>query len=725
MAKKKQTPEDLLKIRIAELTREFADWDHIKAEGCNDPFWPDGSNMNLVHNHIIYHKNEIEKICTENGLDLPEIYYKETPPEVDQHYMARGYLDEHEKPVREYLMEGDHLPKQTYYTKCGREFQKNSTAVVTGYDIDINDPECADCPFQVDVKEGWPQVHKKWECRAGSQPPNHATEWTGSLMDKNSIQIHSLDVALMEQIIVYCEAHPDLGAGYNTDHLADCRRTLSVCCSPNKKGIAAKRELIEKFFPEEKTGCCPYYIANNGLEIKCGDNVILSFKTRPEEFKPHLDMCRSNYTDCRAYIMKTLEGMGVDMKQKSWSTEEAAAELAKLTKKDDKEVLPEACQSCDFRPVKGKTQCNCRYVDKKADGKCGWFRNTAAGEYGDLIYEEEYGEPKPGNQEVTEDMKIEQKPSGNDTFLPENVTKNDEIVIFDYSSVDDETAEFLIEKQNNIMRIKTMSMLAVAKELKEAQDKLSNHNQGTFISWCESVGYPKSTAYDHLRAYEWVVRNSDNGIDFEGMQKSLLLSVSKPSARPELQQAVLTGDIKTHKEYKELEEKLREAEFHYETVQNSYKRLEKVNSEHYKLRTIAEDQVKELKNQLRQANSSSDIEKIKELDQSIREKQQEIEDLRQQLRDKPIEATASTIVEVIPENVEITQYHLKNYAKVNTVLEMVENLTTEEMQSWAKMMNDRNAVNDADRDCWLEVLTTVLQNLQDMEDDYRQGGYGS
>ena len=77
--------------------------------------------MNLVHNHICYSKKEIEKLCSESGLELPEIYYKETPPEVDQCYMARGYLDEHENPVREYLMEGDHLPKQTYYTKMRPE----------------------------------------------------------------------------------------------------------------------------------------------------------------------------------------------------------------------------------------------------------------------------------------------------------------------------------------------------------------------------------------------------------------------------------------------------------------------------------------------------------------------------------------------------------------------------------------------------------------------------
>ena len=129
-----------------------------------------------------------------------------------------------------------------YYTKCGREFQKSSTSVTTGYRMADDDIQChgngsgqAPCPFRVEVKEGWPQVHKCWECRAGSQPPNHATEWTGSLMDKNSIQIHSLDVALMEQIIVYCEAHPALAASYNIDHLDDCRRSISISCSGNKK----------------------------------------------------------------------------------------------------------------------------------------------------------------------------------------------------------------------------------------------------------------------------------------------------------------------------------------------------------------------------------------------------------------------------------------------------------------------------------------------------------
>ena len=129
-----------------------------------------------------------------------------------------------------------------YFTKCGRKFEKSSASVTTGYRMAEDDIQChgdgagqAPCPFRMDVQEGWPPVHKCWECRAGSKPPNHTTEWTGSLTDKNTIQIHSLDVALMEQIIVYCEAHPALAASYNVDHLDDCRRSISISCSGNKK----------------------------------------------------------------------------------------------------------------------------------------------------------------------------------------------------------------------------------------------------------------------------------------------------------------------------------------------------------------------------------------------------------------------------------------------------------------------------------------------------------
>ena len=72
----------------AELENDYARWDELFAKGGSDPFWADGVNLNLVRNHILYDKEQLEK--QENSLfDLPDVYYRETPPEVDSDYMAR------------------------------------------------------------------------------------------------------------------------------------------------------------------------------------------------------------------------------------------------------------------------------------------------------------------------------------------------------------------------------------------------------------------------------------------------------------------------------------------------------------------------------------------------------------------------------------------------------------------------------------------------------------
>jgi hypothetical protein len=71
-----------------EMRQSIQHWKDINQNGCNDPFWSDGTNMNLVRNHIIYYKRQLEDICRSEGCDLPEEYYLATPPEVDNKYMA-------------------------------------------------------------------------------------------------------------------------------------------------------------------------------------------------------------------------------------------------------------------------------------------------------------------------------------------------------------------------------------------------------------------------------------------------------------------------------------------------------------------------------------------------------------------------------------------------------------------------------------------------------------
>lgn len=46
----KMTVEQIL----TEIEREYTRWNYIANNGCQDPFWPDGCNMKLVRNHIIY-----------------------------------------------------------------------------------------------------------------------------------------------------------------------------------------------------------------------------------------------------------------------------------------------------------------------------------------------------------------------------------------------------------------------------------------------------------------------------------------------------------------------------------------------------------------------------------------------------------------------------------------------------------------------------------------------
>lgn len=73
-------------INWGEKLRERHDrWNSLHVDGGGDPFWEDGVNMNLVRNHIINYKHQ----CEETG-QFPEEYYWETPPEVDNHYMARA-----------------------------------------------------------------------------------------------------------------------------------------------------------------------------------------------------------------------------------------------------------------------------------------------------------------------------------------------------------------------------------------------------------------------------------------------------------------------------------------------------------------------------------------------------------------------------------------------------------------------------------------------------------
>lgn len=99
---KKKTLEQELKEHRDRIIEEREDWKYINEHGCNDPSWPDGSNMNLVRNHILYSRVKIEEICKEIGMPLPEEYFLPVPPEVPETYMANLKQKERVKRLRDF-----------------------------------------------------------------------------------------------------------------------------------------------------------------------------------------------------------------------------------------------------------------------------------------------------------------------------------------------------------------------------------------------------------------------------------------------------------------------------------------------------------------------------------------------------------------------------------------------------------------------------------------------
>ena len=73
---------------LEELEKAYAQWESLYKQGGSDPFYPDGVNLNLVRNHILYFKRQIEE--TPPLYKNSEAYQRELPPQVEDGYMARA-----------------------------------------------------------------------------------------------------------------------------------------------------------------------------------------------------------------------------------------------------------------------------------------------------------------------------------------------------------------------------------------------------------------------------------------------------------------------------------------------------------------------------------------------------------------------------------------------------------------------------------------------------------
>ena len=284
-----------------------------------------------------------------------------------------------------------------------------------------------------------------------------------------------------------------------------------------------------------------------------------------------------------------------------------------------------------------------------------------------------------------------------------------EVKTFDYSLVDANTAEFLHQKEVKITQIRTMSVIALGKELKEAHERLANNKTGTFEAWVESLGISHKTSRNYINAYNYMLKNFQHIENAEKIQPSLLFAVSKPSAPMELQEMVLSGDITTHKQYKELEEKLKKAEREaqdnqrlYVTVSQNYDRLEKANHDYYEKVGKLEKELEKVKKQLLEAQASGDSEEVEKLnillENTVREletSKDKIEELEEQLNDNTEIATA--VVEKVPDEI---YEELEGLRERNLSIEAME--ANAEIKALLKVLNS-NIIS----------LGRILSNLEE------------
>lgn len=153
-----------------------------------------------------------------------------------------------------------------YICKCGRRVKKSINADNTGNRLEGYGPghECYGCPYVLswgnyEWKEDAQKITlnvKGYECRM-SPMLSYNSEFIGSTKDKCTCSVVSLDFDFLEQIsswvkktftsgeLTGCFSRGEIRA---TNYCHNGRYQYTLCCSQNKKGIAAKAALFEHFF---------------------------------------------------------------------------------------------------------------------------------------------------------------------------------------------------------------------------------------------------------------------------------------------------------------------------------------------------------------------------------------------------------------------------------------------------------------------------------------------
>lgn len=268
---------------------------------------------------------------------------------------------------------------------------------------------------------------------------------------------------------------------------------------------------------------------------------------------------------------------------------------------------------------------------------------------------------------------------------------------FNYSLVDNETAEKLKTYDKQLNKIYNNYSVAVGEVLYNAQQELANHDKGTFQNWVRYKGFKVQSAYNYINVYK-AIQNLDNLEDrdtFISQPKSIQYEMSKPSANEEVNQAVFNGDVKTHKEYKELEKQLKQQKEDKAQLESQLEQAKRSESIAQKQLEDAEDKEPEIVEHYMEPEDYQDL----------KHKSEELEKHNKELEDKLKSLEAKSKEETVVETKKQEKY-LDPRDQINADTQAVE-------PEIRKAMRRENLANEFIATC--EDLTELFEEIDDLE----------
>lgn len=413
----------------------------------------------------------------------------------------------------------------TYICKCGRRVKKSTDASTTGNRLSGYAPghECWGCPYAMPYGDfQWDESARTvsretrgYECRM-SKTLTYASEFAGSIKDKCTCRVHSLDFDFLPQVSAWIkDTYPDreIFGSFSkdiraSDYGSDGRYCLTITCTQNLKGVAAKRELFGQFFNPDgsRKDMTPQQEMEKILaDIKKAKEIL---SCAPAQNADAAVTTAENAVPTATAAMPTISESGADVSASTPAT---------------------SLQNCESAPA-----------------------------------------ASAGGSSVSTAGAMQDKPL---TTVPDAMRP-----AFDYSGLTDQTVEDLHFAEDEYRHGKKMAergLVHMGNAIAAAHDALcgvvalcdngedracrkmrkarnNQHSEDTFKSWCVSIGITKDTAYRLLQVSALLDGSSPRQQKIlKALSPTLLYAVAKPSAPAELVEQVKNGDITTNKQYQE------------------------------------------------------------------------------------------------------------------------------------------------------------------------------